>query len=88
MRGIKGNFPGLYRGDLTCSLGCQEANTQRHLLVCPRLLAQLGSVDEALVRAVCMDQMYGSGEKQKMLVTMVTRLMELREEMQSEEQAK
>ena len=37
MLDVKANFGNKYKGDINCKLGCDEADSQEHLLDCPML---------------------------------------------------
>ena len=71
----------MFKDNMTCPLKCQKeeaVDDQRHLLLCPVLLAELSSEEEEDTRRVTYNDMYGSVDSQKRMVKVVTRLLEIR----------
>ena len=71
----------MYNGNISCPLLCQEneaEDTQIHLLQCPVLLANLSKEEEEETRLIEYNDMYGSVERQKQLVRIMARVLEIR----------
>ena len=80
-RGIKANFSAMYRRDLSCPLKCGATDQQSHLMFCPVLLAQLSCDDEKMTRSTMYEDIFGSVDQQLIVIGILSRLMELREEL-------
>ena len=84
LRGFKSNFSSWYKPNLMCPLSnlCNEEDTQRHMLSCKALLAELKPEHKQLINSVEYEDIYGSTEAQMRAVNMFTILLEIREGLQ------
>ena len=82
-RNIKNNFSSMHRGNLGCKL-CQEPDmidSQPHLLCCVKLREHLNSGELEAVNSVTYNDIFGSLVKQREVSLILTRIMELREDL-------
>ena len=87
VRGVKGNFPSMYREDKACPLQCQEPeaeDSQEHIQLCPVLLANLSRQDEDTAWRVTYCNIYGTVEEQKESVSIFSVLLDTRERLLKE----
>ena len=82
-RNIKNNFSSMHRGNLGCKL-CQEPDmidSQPHLLSCVKLKEDLNQEELEAVKSVTYNDIFGSLDKQREVSLILTRIMELREDL-------
>ena len=84
IRGVKCNFSSWYKPNLSCSLSpqCQEEDSQRHILRCKALLAELTPDQNILLNQVQYEDIYGNTESQKRASILFTGLLDIRERLQ------
>ena len=76
------NFKSKYKNDdLQCSLCCEEQDDQQHILRCKVLNAQLDG-EEVMSGQVNYDDIFGDVHKQKVVVNLFTRLLDIRKTQQ------
>ena len=80
-RGIRKNFSSMYFGKTTCQLlDCSEEDDQRHLMTCQALQAYLSQSEKVKLSQIKYDDIFGPIEKQREAAEILTRLLEIREE--------
>ena len=80
---IKSNFSSINRGDMSCKMKCQEPGTEdcpSHLLQCHVLLKQLNSEQVTQTKNVSYEDIFKHMEKQREVVLVMTRLLQIRED--------
>ena len=81
VRGIKANFSSHYKNNLSCALLCgnkTQIDDQQHLLQCVLILVKLSSSDLKTLNNVKITDIYGTVQQQKSVVSIITRLLEIR----------
>ena len=79
VRGIKKNFSSWYKPNLSCLFTCSAEDSQPHLLSCKPILDLLTPQELATTYTVKYDDIYGCLERQKVAVTVFSRLLDIRE---------
>jgi hypothetical protein len=77
MVGVKGNFSGLYRNNLKCSFGCNENETQEHLLDCNFLVNKLE--DKSILAESEYSDLFGNINQQVEITKCYSEILEIRE---------
>ena len=83
-RGLKNNFPSLFRGNLKCKLNCPDLDAidcQEHLLSCQSLTTRLSSEQQDSLKGLKYSNIFGSTEEQIQIVRIFASLLEIREEL-------
>ena len=81
-KGFQSNFSHMFNNKSTCPLkNCTSRDEQSHLLSCPIILSKLSTADEEVVISVHYESIFGSLEEQRTVTLVLTRLMEVREEL-------
>ena len=81
VRGIKANFSSHYKNNLSCALSCgnkTQIDDQQHLLQCIPILLKLSSSDLKTLNNVKITDIYGTVQQQKSAVSIISRLLEIR----------
>ena len=81
VKGIKKNFTGMYGSDTKCELCGTCEDSQEHILECPVL-------EEHMVwdHSIQYQYLFGSVDQQKLVITLFTSLLELRQQLLEERQ--
>ena len=82
-KGIKMNFPSIFREDMTCRLNCsdpQAIDNQQHLLTCSVIHEKISSDESRQARHLNYDYIFGSLDQQREAVLVLARMVEVREE--------
>ena len=82
-RGIKNNFPSLFKGNMSCKLNCQDLeiiDCQEHILSCKTLISSLGIEHQVTLKEVKYLDVFGCTEKQRKIVQIYISLLEIRDE--------
>ena len=82
-RNIKNNFSSMHKGNLGCKL-CQEpdmTDSQSHLSCCVELKEHLNLGELEAVNSVTYNDIFGSLDKQREVSLILTRIMEIREDL-------
>ena len=82
-RGIKHNFPSLFKGNMSCKLKCQDSETidcQEHILSCKTLISSLSREQQVTLKEVLYLDVFGCTEKQRKIVQIYISLLDIREE--------
>ena len=86
-RNFKSNFTSIHRDNLNCQLKCQDKNaqdSQSHLLQCKVLLQKLSLEELTRKNNVKYEDIFDNLEKQREVAVVLTRLLEVREELMEE----
>ena len=83
-RNLKSNFSSIFKGNMKCQLKCKdlEANDcQSHLLKCQTLLEKLSPEEQVDASRLEYDDIFGTLEQQCNIVPVLSRMLEVREEL-------
>ena len=75
---VKENFSGMY-SDTLCSLGCQENETQQHILTCKPILEKSNASEVA--KSIEYSDIFGNEKRQKLAVLVYKELLRTRDEL-------
>ena len=75
---VKENFSGMY-SDTLCSLGCEENETQQHILTCKPILEKSNASEVA--KSVAYGDIFGNETRQKLSVLVFKELLRTRDEL-------
>ena len=80
LRGFKGNTPSIHKDNMSCPLKCDinSEDVQEHILKCQVILSKLQDTELEDAQNVEYNYIYGDTHKQKAVVTIILRLLELR----------
>ena len=83
-RGVKTNFPSMFRGDMGCKLKCdipEALDSQQHIKSCPILISKLKGNQHL---SVSYEDIFGSLEEQREAVQVLARILEIRDQLLDE----
>ena len=76
---LKVNFKSKYKySDLECVLGCEEEESQQHLMNCKYILEKLPSSSQTEVQY---EDLFGSVSQQKTFITFYSKLLDIRQQL-------
>ena len=81
---IKNNFSSMNSGDNLCPMQCSEnppLDTQSHILDCPTLVGKLTQDEKTAAIGVEYNHIYGSLEEQRVVILILAKLLDIREEL-------
>ena len=80
LRGVKGNTPSIHKDNMSCPLKCKinSEDVQEHILKCQVILNMLEDTELEAAKHVEYNYIYGDTHQQKAAVTLILRLLHLR----------
>jgi exonuclease III len=87
VKGIRGNFSRLYKGEIQCPFECPQAkDTQEHIIICGPIIAKLNRRQKLKLENTKYSDLFGSVEEQYKITTLYKTLLQIRQRLLDQRQ--